>query len=90
MTGAMCVDRRFNSHVEIGSRGHDFEGVVRNSLTISHWDTGWNTDSGGTHLSDITGSGAVAVDSRMLSTLFRKKIAKLNGVNLGAGFSTGG
>jgi len=28
MTGAIYVDRCFNSHVRIGSRGHDFEGVV--------------------------------------------------------------
>jgi len=32
MTGAMHVDRRINSHVGIGSREQDFEGVECNSL----------------------------------------------------------
>ena len=76
MTGAMHVDRRFNSHVGIGSREQDFDGVECNSLIISHSSNGWNVDNGKACLLTITGGGAVAVVSRMLSTLFREKVGK--------------
>ena len=50
ITGAIHADRRFNSHVGIGSRGHDFDGLVCSRVRISRSDTGENEDSGGTRL----------------------------------------
>jgi len=72
ITGAIHADRRFNSHVGIGSRGHDFDGLVCSRVRISRSDTGENEDSGGTRLLAMTGGRAAAVDSRMLLTLFLK------------------
>jgi len=84
--------KRFNSHVGIGSRGHDFDGVVRSRVKISRSDTGANEDSGGTRLLAMTGGGAAAVDSRMLLmlTLFLKNCAKSTEVSSGADSSFGG
>jgi len=81
ISGAIHVDRadrRFNSHVGIGSRGHDFDGLVCSRVRISRSDTGENEDSGGTRLLAMTGGGAAAVDSRMLLTLFLKKLRKVD------------
>jgi len=52
--GATHVDMHFNSHVGIGSRGHDFDGVVCSRVRISCSDTGENEDSGGTGLLAVT------------------------------------
>jgi len=41
MDGAMCVDSRFNSHVGIGSSGHDFVGALFINCIISDTVAGW-------------------------------------------------
>jgi len=69
MTGTISADRRFNSQVGSGSRGHDFAGVIRRMVRISFSVPGWNDDRGGTDQSVMTGGGAAAVDARILFTL---------------------
>ena len=76
MTGTISADRRFNSQVGSGSRGHEFAGVVRRMVRTSFSVAGWNDDRGGTDLLVMTGGAAAAVDARILFTLLWKKIGK--------------
>ena len=72
MTAAISTDNRLSSQVRIGSSGHDFDGVILIKVRISPYEAGSNEDKGGTSLSVITCSGAVAVllisSSALLST----------------------
>jgi len=47
MDGAMYVDSRFNSHVGIGSSGHDFVGALFITWIISDTVAGWKADKVG-------------------------------------------
>ena len=62
ITGAMSADKRFSSHVGIGSSGHDFGGTVLIRVRISSSLAGSKVDRGGAGLSAISGCGAAAVD----------------------------
>ena len=75
ITGAMLADKRFCSHVGIGSSGHDFEGTVLISVRISS-SVGSKVDRGGAGLSAISGCGVAAGDVLIFCTLLLKKSAK--------------
>jgi len=76
MDGAMYVDSRFNSHVGIGSSGHDFVGALFITWIISDTVAGWKADKVGTSHVTMSGSVADAVEARMLATLLRKNETK--------------